>query len=115
MSTTKEMEFKQGYNEQVIPSPVKLPRLFNYNAMHESYVTVKKLSQMYQVLYSFIDEGDQNLVPVPVAFPVMHDFNKYNTEFVTVATLQALYKCLYEIEPQSKVTTQKSPANEATG
>ena len=102
---TKPLEFKEGYNEPVIPLPVKLPRLFNYDAEHESYVTVIKLSQMYQTLYSFIDEGDQTLVPTPVSLPVMHDFTKYNKEFVTVATLQALYKCLYEMDP--KVTTLK--------
>ena len=69
MSSTAPVEFDEGYNKQVIPLPVQLPRLFDYNSIHESRVTVEKLTELYQCMYSFIDGGDQNLVPTKVRAP----------------------------------------------
>ena len=101
MSTTAPVEFDEGYNKQVIPLPVQLPRLFDYNSIHESRVTVEKLTELYQCMYSFIDGGDQNLVPTKVRLPILHNFNSYNEEFVTVVTLQSMYKCLYQLDKRS--------------
>ena len=109
MSTTAPVEFDEGYNKQVIPLPVQLPRLFDYNSIHESRVTVEKLTELYQCMYSFIDGGDQNLVPTKVRLPILHNFNSYNEEFVTGVTLQAMYKCLYQIDKRAGAAGGASP------
>ena len=113
MSSTAPVEFDEGYNKQVIALPVQLPRLFDYNSIHESRVTVEKLSELYQCMYSFIDGGDQNIVPTKVRLPVLHNFNTYNEEFVTVVTLQTLYKCLYRIDKRTGPAAGATPT--ATG
>ena len=113
MSSTAPVEFDEGYNKQVIPLPVQLPRLFDYTSIHESRVTVEKLSELYQCMYSFIDGGDQNIVPTKVRLPVLHNFNTYNEEFVTVVTLQTLYKCLYRIDKRTGPAAGATPT--ATG
>ena len=90
--------FDEGYNKKVIDLPVKFPSLFDFGLVHEARVTVAKLSDLYQVMYSFSQDGDQTIVPTKVRMPVLHNFNYYNEDIVTVGTLQALYKCLYKIE-----------------
>ena len=90
-SVTTPVTFDEGYNKQVIDLPVKLPRLLNYNSLHESHVTMGKLRELYQVMYSFIDGGDQTIIPKTVKLPVLHNFSSYNEEYVTVAMLQAMY------------------------
>ena len=90
-SVTTPVKFDEGYNKHVLDLPVKLPRLFNYESVHESHVTVGKLRELYQVMYSLINGGDQNIVPNTIKLPVLHNFTSYNEEYVTVATLQVMY------------------------
>ena len=105
MSTTISVQFDESYNKQVIALPVELPKLFDHQSRHQSRVTVGKLTEMYKVMYSFLDGGDQNIVENTVRLPVLNDFNCYNEDYVTVRTLQALYKCLYDLEPPTAKDT----------
>ena len=84
--------------------------------MHQARVTIEKLSELYKVMYSFIDEGDQNIVDKKVKLPVLHNFNIYNEEYVTVATLQSLYRCLYKVDTQpSKGSTAPLKPSASSG
>ena len=101
MSTTQDVKFDEGYNQQVIDLPVIFPLLHNHNSFHEARVTVNKLTELYAVMYSFIDGGNQDLVGTTVKMPVLHNFTSYNEDYVTVVTLQAMYRCLYKMDKDS--------------
>ena len=75
-------------------------------------MTVGKLQEMYQVLFTFTDKGAQEMVPYPVVIPVMHDFDRKNREAVTIAVLRELYRTLYRVETS---TSHKMPPVGASG
>ena len=113
-SSTTTPQFDPGYNSHVIPNPVLLPKLHDFSKYHEAYVTVGKLQELYQVVFSFVDKGVQEMVPYPVVMPVMHDFDRKNREPVTLAVLRDLYKTLYSVEtshtPKSRPATGVGPS-----
>ena len=85
-----------------------LPKLHDFSSYHEAFVTIGKLQEMYQVLFTYKDDGVQEMVPYPVVLPVMHDFDRKNREGVTVAVLRELYKTLYRVE-SSKTPKARTP------
>ena len=114
MGTTGPIEFDEGYNKHVIELPVLLPKLFDFNSVHAARVTVDKLSELYQTMYSFTDQGDPRMVPTKVKLPVLHSFDSYNEENVTVGTLQSLYKVLYQVERGRGTLTASTTTSSVT-
>ena len=116
MSTTHDVQFVEGYNQQVIDLPVKFPLLHDHKSFHEARVIVDKLAELYAVMYSFIDGGNQDIVETTVKMPVLHDFSKYNEDYVTVVTLQSMYRCLYQMDKGSgprQIPTGKTASSSA--
>ena len=97
-SSSASPEFDPSYYSQVIENPVKLPKLHDFSKYHEAYVTGTKLQEMYQIIFTFLDDGVQEIVPYPVILPIMHNFDRVNREAVTVAILRELYRALYKVE-----------------
>ena len=56
-SSTATPQFDPGYNSNIIPNPVLLPKLHDHSSYHEAYVTIGKLQEMYKVIFSYLDEG----------------------------------------------------------
>ena len=111
-SSTQSPEFDPTYYSQVIPASIRLPKLHNYASYHEAYVSVGKLQEMYQALFTYLDQGVQEMVPYPVLLPVMHDFGRVNREGVTVAVLRELYRTLYKVDTPHTIPP---PAAQASG
>ena len=99
----------------MISLPVQLPRLYDFNAVHQARVTINKLRELYQTMYAFVSEVDQRVVPTKVKLPVLHNFNFYNEETVTVGTLRNMYKVLYQADrPVARQPQAVAPTVDAT-
>ena len=50
-SSTQSPVFDPSYCQQVIPTPVRLPKLHDFSKYHEAFVTGRKLQEMYQIIF----------------------------------------------------------------